>query len=153
MIKANIVGVDTAVLTTKKFETAFNFLKKINDVDRLEPGTITLDNGVKVMIQSYETSNEEVLDFETHDRYYDIQYLVKGVEDIHLVDREDLEVKVHYDSEADITFYHQPKYWDVVRFKEGDFVVIGTDLGHKPRVAREGSAPVMKIVIKVPADA
>lgn len=92
----------------------------------------------------------EALDYETHENYFDIQYLVEGVERIGCVSREGLLVKTPYEVGNDVTFYQEPVLDGSVLLRAGDYVVLAPEDAHKPRCAAGEAMPVKKIVLKVP---
>lgn len=136
-------------LGEKKFRSAFEFLSR-NDLARLSVGSIGLGEGVVANVQRYDTAPAEELSFETHDKFYDIQYVVSGREAIGVCARDALMVKSVYDPENDITLYLDPKEAGAIVLTAGDFIVLAPEDAHKPRCAVAGPAPVQKIVIKVP---
>lgn len=77
-------------LNEAKFQTAIGFLNR-KDLQELPVGSIVLENGVTASVQEYTTRAPESLSFETHDRFLDLQYVVKGEEIIQVVPREILE--------------------------------------------------------------
>lgn len=138
-------------MTEPKFQTAFAFLKR-DDLNTLPDGWIPLENGVRASIQHYETSPEEKLSFETHEKFFDVQYLVDGEELLGVCTRQGLEVSVPYDTENDVTFYREPLVSGKVLLRSGDYVVFTPEDAHKPRCLAGTAMPVKKIVIKVPVE-
>lgn len=132
-----------------KFRTAFAFLRR-RDLSTLPEGWIELDNGVRASVQHYTTKPAEALDFETHEAYYDIQYVVDGVELVGCVSRNGLTEKSPYSAKDDVTFYQEPALSGAVLLRAGDYVVLSPMDAHKPRCAAGTPVPVKKIVIKVP---
>ena len=76
-------------ITAPEFHTALAFLHR-PDLADLPEGWIELDNGVRASVQHYTTMAAETLDFETHEKFFDVQYLIEGVELIGVVGRESL---------------------------------------------------------------
>lgn len=136
-------------LTAMKFQTAFAFLKR-DDLPTLPEGWIDLGNGVRASVQHYTTMPAQMLDFETHERYFDVQYLIEGVELIGVVDREGLVEKTPYDTENDIAFYEEPLRSGAVLLRTGDYVILAPEDAHKPRCMAGNPTAVKKIVVKVP---
>ena len=136
--------------TEKKYRIAFEFLKR-KDLAGLEPQWIELGEGVRASIQHYDTFAWDENRFETHEKYFDVQYVIEGLELVGVCNRDDLgPVAVPYNSDNDITFYEDPKHYGTVFLNAGDFVVLGPEDAHKPRCAAGESIPVKKVVIKVP---
>lgn len=136
-------------LTAPKFRTAFAFLKR-PDLAQLPEGWVELDNGVRASVQRYETSPAEKLDFETHEKYFDVQYMVDGLEIVGVVNAEGLQPKIPYDPKDDIAFFHEPEVSGAVVLRTGDYVVLAPEDAHKPRCAAGAPRKVNKIVVKVP---
>ena len=131
------------------FQTAFSFLHR-TDLADLPEGWIDLDNGVRASIQHYTTMNENTLNFETHDQFFDIQYVISGNEFIGVCSREGLREKIPYNEQNDITFYHDPDFSGKVFLRAGDLTVLGPNDAHKPRCFAGSPEPVKKVVLKVP---
>ena len=136
-------------LNDPKFKTAFAFLKR-SDLAALPVGWIDLEHGVRASVQEYTTQPAGELDFETHEKYFDIHYMVKGVESIGVCIRDGLKSKIPYAAENDIAFYHDPEHYGEVFLREGDYAVVGYEDAHKPHIAPGKPMAVKKIVIKVP---
>ena len=83
-------------LTSEKFKTAFAFLKR-KDLARLPEGWIELDHGVRASVQHYTTIARNEGSFETHEKYFDVQYVVEGRELCGVCRRHGLVVKTPYD--------------------------------------------------------
>ena len=148
MIYANIEN-DRYDFNSPLFRCAFAFLKR-PDLNLLTPGRIELDNGVYASVQEYETKDESECRFETHDRYFDIQFVVSGSEYIGICDRKEAEVIVPYDENKDITFYADPDNYGKILLTGGDYVIVSPSEAHKPKCNVTESTAVKKIVIKVP---
>lgn len=136
-------------LSQPKFQTAFDFLRR-KDLDQLPEGWVELEHGVRASVQRYTTSPAVELDFETHEKYFDVQYMVDGIELVGVVNVRDLIGKIPYDSEDDIAFFHDPEHSGAVLLRTGDFVVLSPQDAHKPRCAAGAPMAVNKIVVKVP---
>ena len=90
--------------------------------------------------------------FEAHDRYIDIQYVVKGRECFCVADRALLTADNDYDPDNDFILFNDPPESSIIVLNEGDMVIVSPEEAHKPRCSvGERGEPVMKIVIKVPA--
>lgn len=135
-------------LSAPKFQTAFAFLRR-PDLAQLPEGWIELDNGVRASVQHYTTMAEQTLEFETHEKFFDVQYMVEGTEKIGVVGREDLVEKAPYDAANDITFYQEPALSGAVLLRAGDYLILAPEDAHKPRCMAGAAAQVKKIVIKV----
>ena len=133
-----------------KFKTAFAFLKR-KDLASLPLGWIELDNGVRVSVQGYSSIEPSEGSYETHERYFDIQYVISGKEYCGVTKRDGLVVKTPYDKEGDITFYEEPKREESLVYLEADdYIILTPEDAHKPRLIAGEKMEIKKIVIKVP---
>lgn len=133
----------------KKFEIAMAFLRR-EDLRELPEGWYELGEGVRASVQRYVSMEKETLSFETHDKFYDVQYVVEGREFVGVCSRKGLVVKKEYDEENDITFYEEPELSGWVLLEAGEYVVLSPEDVHKPRCLAGEAMPVVKIVVKVP---
>lgn len=136
-------------LTSTKFQTAFAFLKR-GDLATLPEGWAELGDGVRASVQHYTTQPENELTYETHEKFFDIQYLVQGTEWLGCVDRTSLTVKTPYNELNDVTFYQTPALHGGVLLHDGDYVIFAPEDAHQPRCMAGCAMPVIKIVVKVP---
>lgn len=136
-------------LKEPKFQVAFEFLRR-KDLTNLPLGWIDLENGVRVSIQHYTTFDWDENEFETHEDYFDIQYVVEGMEYVGVCQREGLIVSKPYDKEKEITFYKEPSESGKILLRKGDFIVLAPEDAHKPRCKAGEKMAVKKIVVKVP---
>ena len=136
-------------LTEEKFKIAFAFLHR-TDLAQLPEGWVDLEKGVRASVQHYVTFPEDELFFESHEKYFDIQYLVEGTECVGVCTRDGLIVRSPYEAGNDITFYEEPSLSGSVLLRAGDYVVLSPEDAHKPRCAAGSTMAVKKIVVKVP---
>lgn len=133
----------------KKFSVAFDFLKR-KDLKTLPEGTIELGEGVRASIQRYETIVHEEASFETHDKYFDIQYMIEGNEKVLVCDRNSLIDKTEYNEDSDTTLYLDPECSSEICLSTCSYLILSPEDAHKPRCMISCSAPVRKVVIKIP---
>lgn len=133
----------------KRFQLVYDFLRT-TDLKGLQEGKLLLPMGIIALFQHYETSPAEELKFETHDEYFDVQYLVAGKERIGLANRKDLSLATPYDHSNDISYYKDPPYNGEALLMPGNFLVIEPEEAHKPRCCVNVPESVVKIVLKVP---
>ncbi len=134
----------------EKFKVGYEFLRR-DDLTTLSVGSIDLGGGITVQVQEYTSKLPEDGKFETHDKFFDIQYVVSGVEAFGVANREGLEILIPYNPERDITFYKEPTVSGSVVLAAGDLIVVTPEDAHKPGLAVAGKqAPVKKLVIKIP---
>lgn len=130
-----------------KFRKAYEFLKR-TDLDTFPEGSVEIDGeDVVANFQFYRTGEEA--EFETHRKYFDIQFMVQGREEFGYAKREELTVKTSYNEETDIVYYERPAYRSCVVLEPGDFVVVAPEDAHQPRCISGEAMDVKKIVVKV----
>ena len=132
----------------EKFKAGYKWLAN-TDIKALADGKYTIIEGdVIADVQSYTTEPADKRRFETHDKFFDIQYMAEGREYFGVCAREGL--KLH-DShpDRDVDFYDDPEFPGMVLLNEGDLIVVAPEDAHKPRCAAGTPAKVRKVVIKV----
>lgn len=134
---------------TEKFKLAYDFLRRL-DLAVLQVGAVPLGQGVVAHIQHYTTSPARELKFETHKKFFDVQYMVSGIEMFGLADITDLEPEGEYILSNDIAYYKEPSYSGSILLREGDFIIVGPEEAHKPRCCVSSPCTIIKVVVKVP---
>lgn len=136
-------------LRSLPFREAFMFLKRA-DLAELPPGWMELEYGVRACIMHYETDKAEKKKFETHERYFDIQYLIEGEEMLGFCMRDHLKISEPYDPERDIVFYEEPACCGNIYLQAGEYAIFAPEDGHKPGCMAKAPSAVKKVVVKVP---
>ena len=132
-----------------KFIKAFEFLRN-TDLEKLPVGRTEISgDDIFANVQEYVTMPAESCKYEAHDKYFDIQYVVRGMEQFGYVSREGLEIDTPYDEENDLIFYKDPEHGGSVLLSEGDFAIVPPEDAHKPRCIEKEPCNVKKIVVKV----
>ena len=132
----------------EKFLAAYKWLEE-TDIAALPVGSYPImGDTVVANIQEYTTIKPEEGSFETHEKFFDIQYVVSGREQFGFCKRDGLAVKERIE-ENDLIFYEEPAVSGSVLLEEGDLIVVAPEDAHKPRCQAAGPEPVKKVVIKV----
>ena len=131
-----------------KFRQAYEFLRR-GDLADMPEQVIKLSEDITVQVKEYDTKPPLDARFETHDKMFDIQFVVSGEELFGLAPRDGLKETGPYNAEKDITFYYDPPRYGSVLLRAGDFIVVSPDDGHKPACMTEKPAPVKKIIVKI----
>ncbi|MDR1221154.1 MAG: YhcH/YjgK/YiaL family protein [Treponema sp.] len=142
----------TDQIPVEGLKKAIRFLRD-NDLSALSPDSIQAIDGdaIFAQVQEYDTNTENDLLFETHNVYYDLHYIVSGVEYICCASRKKLILKTPYDCNNDSAFYENPVHCRRLLLKAGDAIFIAPTEAHKPRCAWDNPQRVRKIVVKVKA--
>lgn len=118
------------------------------DLNGLSDGKYTIDGElVYASVQTYETKLEAK--YESHRKYIDIQYLIKGSEKIGVTDLANCITCIEYDSERDLEFYDINRNDEYIELSEGSFAIFYPHDAHKPSIAIKTPATVKKVVVKV----
>lgn len=132
----------------EKFRKGYEWLRE-TDINSLPEGRYPISGeAVVANVQEYTTFPENEVFFESHEKYFDIQYMVSGREMFGICKRDGLKVKEKKE-ENDLIFYEHPKLSGAVLLEEGDFAVVAPEDAHKPRCAAGEPCKVKKVVIKV----
>jgi len=103
-------------------------------------------NEIFCLIQDYVSRTEGKI--EAHNRYIDIQVVIKGEEHIGYAPRRGLEADGDFDEESDIGFFRGDG--DPVLLREGEFAVFFPGDGHAPGLAIDNRpSDVRKAVYKI----
>ncbi|TLX76562.1 DUF386 domain-containing protein [Labilibacter sediminis] len=132
---------------SERIKKGFEFIEEI-DFETIEPGKYNVDgDNIFAIVSEYNTKEHKDAKPEAHERYLDIQYVVKGEELIGYAPLEDQEVMINYDADKDLVFYKAET--SLVKLNEGMFAVFfPTDI-HAPGMKIEESKPVKKVVVKI----
>ncbi|WP_026562499.1 YhcH/YjgK/YiaL family protein [Bacillus sp. J37] len=121
-----------------------------NDLNSLEPGKYEIEeDNIFVMIQEYETVDAEHGRWESHYKYTDIQYMIRGGERMGYANVEGLEV-VEQHKENDLMFHDGSG--DLLLVEQGCFAIFTPEDGHMPTLSIEEPKYVKKAVVKVYCD-
>lgn len=149
MLTTNIRTGNTYDYSEEKIERALEFLRT-TDFTGMEPGKIQIDGDrIYAEVQEYTTKRAEECRFETHRKYYDIQYVAEGEEYFGYIPLAELETDTGYDEEKDLEFYKEPENPGWIHLRRGDFAIVSPEDGHKPRCIGDAPCKVKKIVVKV----
>ena len=131
------------------FKKAFQFLRD-HDLKTLSIGKHEID-GDKVFatVQEYITKAEEEANWESHEKYIDIQFIVEGQEIMGYTRVNNLEIKKDYRPEKDLIFYNSTNLGSNIKYTSGDYAVYFPEDAHRPGCVLDKPSKVRKIVIKI----
>ena len=131
------------------FEKAFEFLKS-NDLIKLSVGKYEIQGEeIFALVQEYITKNEEEKNWESHEKYIDIQLIVEGQEIMGYTQVDGLEVIEDLRPESDMIFYNETLNGSYIKFTYGDYAIFFPEDAHRPCCAFGECSKVKKIVVKV----
>jgi biofilm protein TabA len=131
------------------FARALAFLQK-TDLARLPSGRHEIEgDAMFAIVDESPTKPLGQGRYEAHRKYWDIQYVITGIERMGYAPAASLKVTKAYDPEKDIMFLEGKG--DLLTVKAGMFAVFGPQDAHMPKVAVDAPSPERKIVVKVAA--
>lgn len=131
----------------EKFLAAYKWLAETN-LDNTAAGSYPICEGVTANVQEYTTIPAAEGSFETHDLFFDIQYIISGKEQFGVCKRDGLVLKQD-NPDNDVKFYEEPELSGSVLLLPGDLIVVAPEDAHKPRCAAGAPEFVRKVVVKV----
>lgn len=129
------------------WDKAFAYLKQ-TDLATVKPGRYPIDGeNVYASITEAPTRELDSSKFEAHQTYVDLQYVIKGKEQIGVAPLSSLTVINAYDPSKDIGFQlGEGKYYDA---QPGTFFIFFPKNAHRPSLKVKGHEIVKKLVVKV----
>ena len=147
MIKDYLKNAHTYYNLSENLKTGFKWLEA-TDLENIADGRYEIDGSkVYASVQTYETKDNA--DYESHINYIDIQYMIKGREQIGVTDINNCSINIEYDPERDLEFYNINCEEEYLELNEGQFVVLYPHDAHKPSITKSFKTTVKKVVIKV----
>ena len=124
----------------------FDYLRT-TDLDSLQSGKHNIDGDtIFALVQEYITKPSDECKLESHKKYIDIQYVIRGEEMMGVTTQNNQKI-IEINEEKDYTFYEGTT--SLVRVSKGMFTIFFPDDLHQPCVQTETISEVKKVVIKV----
>ena len=137
----------------ERFNRGFQYLSARN-LPEIPDGKYPIDDDdLFAIVQTYTTKLAREGRWESHRRYADIQYLIRGRERIGIrvlhppTPALDMQIETAYDADKDVAFYTGAG--DVLTLDAGHFAVFFPHDIHMPSLALDQPAEVKKVVVKV----
>jgi YhcH/YjgK/YiaL family protein len=129
-----------------KIAKGFDFLCN-TDLDAIPLGKHDIDGDtIFALVQEYNTKPIAECKLESHKKYIDIQYVIRGEEMMGVTTQNNQKI-IEVNEEKDYTFYEGKT--SLVRVSKGMFTIFFPDDLHQPCVQTETISEVKKVVIKV----
>ena len=130
----------------ERIAKGFDFLRT-TDLDSLPSGKHDIEGDtIFALVQEYQTKPLEECKLESHKKYIDIQYVIRGEEMMGITTQNNQKI-IEINEEKDYTFYEGNT--SLVLVSKGMFTIFFPDDLHQPCVQIESAAEVKKVVIKV----
>ena len=127
------------------FKMAFDWLRA-QAIEKLPAGrTDVAGDRVYANVMRENGRGQAVAQYETHDRYIDIQYMAEGLDVMGWTHRDKALKSLGYDAKKDLEFYEgRPGLW--IPVPRGHFTIFFPEDAHAPMAA---TGPMVKVVVKV----
>ena len=130
----------------ERIAKGFEFLHN-TDLDAIPSGKHDIDGDtIFALVQEYQTKPLAECKLESHKKYIDIQYVIRGEEFMGITTKNNQNI-LEVNEEKDYTFYEGTT--SLVRVSKGMFTIFFPDDLHQPCVQTESVSEVKKVVIKV----
>lgn len=143
-----LVKRDSKEKLSKKVDAAINLVKQ-QDISSLPVGRYELADGSYFMVQEYITKKEHHCKLESHRKYIDVQWVLKGKEKIRTYSVDKLDPETAYDFEKDVRFWKPVDNMMDIQLCDGGYVVLYPNDAHMPCIMVDEQNIVRKIVIKI----
>jgi len=132
----------------KEWDAALAFLRD-SDLQSLALGHHDITENTFAKVQEYTTVSSK--DFEAHQDYIDIQYIVSGQEIIEVAPTSKAgEVTMPYSKEKDCILYASAQDVDEIYITPDVFCILFPYEAHKPGITFENPSDIRKVIVKVP---
>ncbi len=146
MILDNVKNLSLYAGTHPLIARCVEFLAQ-TDVESLAPGKYEIDGkNLYFNVLEYETKAPNL--FEAHDKYADLQYVVKGRERMDYAPRALCKAETEYDEVKDV-FKLSAEEFIPISVKAGEFAIFFPDDVHRPNVTDGEVTSNKKLVFKI----
>jgi biofilm protein TabA len=136
------------LLGCEAWRFAFDWLRRLPPEP--EPGIRELRGpDLYVNIHGYDTLPIAECRYESHRKFVDLQYCIRGGETIDWQRTVNLRAVAGFDSAKDVQFYEPGESHATLRMSPGHFAIFYPTDGHRPKQQDGRNREVFKLVIKV----
>lgn len=150
MIIDNIKNLEKYEKVHEQIQNVINFLENFDKKD-FKPGKIDINENLFASLQSYQTLQAEEKEFEVHEEYIDLQYIVTSSERIDFATKDTYGKTYEIDKEGDFFLTNDIKNNSQLFLNEGDFAIFFPGEFHKPGCSLDNDRNMQKIVFKIKA--
>ena len=131
------------------FPQAFDFLEECF-AHGVQAGRYEIDGeNIYALVMKYAPEEKEKPQYETHDRYIDIQCMLAGSECQWYLPRGELRDATAYNAEKDFTLYSFSGEGSRLVLNPGDFAIYFPEDGHLPGMMAGSAEECVRIVVKI----
>jgi YhcH/YjgK/YiaL family protein len=128
-----------------KLKTAFEYLALHDLANQPEAKLELAPNSVTIQIVEQSTRSQAL--WESHRKYLDIHFLIRGEEKIGYAFPEDLTIQEPYSESRDLAFFKGLGQYATLR--PGYFAIFYPGEAHMPLLSVHGEKPIKKAIVKV----
>ncbi len=144
-------------INNEYFQLAFNYLENIdNDFFQIKENECIkemISDDIFVLKQAYHTKNRSDCFFESHKKYIDVQFMLRGDEYMDVTDIQSLEAINEYDEKTDFIKYKgKEKNISKLLIKQNHLAIFYPSDAHQPCIKTNKSELIYKAVIKIPLE-
>lgn len=125
------------------------FIGRAQKTDLREGRHDILGDSLFALVQKYDTRDDSVCYPESHEKYADLQFILRGRERLTWNFTDRLSVKQDNRPDSDILFYHRDSPQADVLLEAGMFALLYPDDAHMPCLHAGECSRVYKIVFKI----
>jgi len=145
MIKDSIKNANKYYALSPVVEKALRFIEAA-DFSKYKKGSYEIDGrNLYMNIEEYTTRISD--NIEAHRKYIDIQYMIKGEENMGVTTLDNLVVTQEYSEEKDVEFYKGNA--PITLVKENEFIIFYPTDAHLPCQVADEPKPVKKVILKI----
>lgn len=132
----------------EQIKNVINFLENF-DENNFKPGRIDINENIFASLQSYQTLKAEEKEFEVHEEYIDLQYIVTSSERIDFATKDTYGKAYEIDKDGDFFLTNEIENYSKLFLNTKDFTIFFPGEFHKPGCSLENNKEVKKIVFKI----
>jgi len=148
MIIDKIENIDLYSKVSENIKNAVEYIKQTN-FSKMETGKHEINDNMFVLVNEYETQENELGILEAHKTYIDFQYILEGTELIEYELLNNQKVHTAYKTEDDYILYFNTENKSQIQFTAGMFAILYPNDLHLPGVINKQKRKIRKIVLKV----
>ena len=122
------------------------FLQNTPDLHNFPVGRVEIDgDNVFALVQEYETKDFNEDKWEAHKKYFDIQFIVSGTEEIKVSRIEEMKLNTSYQPDGDYWLFSGKGNGIIIT--KNQFVILSPEEVHQPGVIADNKSNMIKKII------
>lgn len=148
MILDKIENIEIYNGVSENIRRAIAYIKS-TDFSTMQTGKHEIDENMFLLVNEYETKDNELDILEAHKTYIDFQYIMEGSEIIEYELLNEQKIYKDYQTDDDYILFHKTKNVSQLKFSAGMFAILFPDDLHLPGVINASKSNIKKLVLKV----